>query len=117
MKDFLSSSTNFAHTRYGWKVATPRRTPTATRTRNDACGAHFDNGVVDAAPRRLPRHQSRDGMAIRGSGGDAGAKGKRSSQVTRPYRNRPRGCSPKRRSHNRATVHSSPHMSETARTV
>ena len=67
-----------ARTRCGWKAATPRRTPTATRTRNDARRAGFDGVVADAAPRRLPRTQPRDGLAVRGGAGDAGAKGERS---------------------------------------
>ena len=50
----------------------------------------FDCVVADAAPRRLPRTQPRNGLALRGGAGDAGAKGERSRQGARPYRVRPR---------------------------
>src|SRR5207253_10227542 len=47
--------------------------------------------LADAAPRRLPRTQSWDGMGVRGGAGDAGAKGQRSSQIARSDCRRPRG--------------------------
>src|ERR1700687_4069537 len=90
MKNSLSSSTNCVHTRCGWKEATLRRTPIAIPIRNDACGTDFDGVVDDAAPRRLPRNKSWDGVALRGGVGDAGAKGERSSKVPHPHCNRPR---------------------------
>src|SRR5207247_331173 len=37
MRTSFSSLTGCAHTRYGWKGATHRRTPIVTRTRNDTC--------------------------------------------------------------------------------
>ena len=58
--------------------------------RNDARGDGLDGVVADAAPRRLPRNQSRDGLALRGGAGDAGAEGERGSEIARPHRARPR---------------------------
>src|SRR5256884_1912003 len=90
MRTSFSSLTGCAHTRYGWKGATHRRTPIVTRTRNDTCRTDFDGVLADAAPRRLPRTQSWDGMGVRGCDGDAGAKGERSSQIARSDCRRPR---------------------------
>src|SRR5438477_695260 len=90
MRTSFSSLTGCAHTRYGWKGATHRRTPIVTRTRNDTCRTDFDGVLADAAPRRLPRTQSWDGMGVRGGAGDAGAKGERSSQIARSDCRRPR---------------------------
>src|ERR1700721_3819085 len=89
MKDSLSSLTGCAHTRCGWKGATLRRTPIAIRTCDDTCRVDFDDVVADGAPGRLPRPQSWDGMALRGGAGDAGTKGKRSSQIARSNCDRP----------------------------
>ena len=74
----------------GWRGATLRRTPIATRTRNDSCWADFDDVVADASPWRLPRTQPWDGLALRGCAGDAAAKRKRCSKVARPHCARPR---------------------------
>src|SRR6266851_103547 len=65
MKSSSSSSRDCARTRCGWKAATPHLTLTAIRRRNDACGGGINGIVADAAPRRLPRNQPRDGVALR----------------------------------------------------
>src|SRR6266702_8848978 len=90
MKSSLSNSTGCERTSFVWKGATLRQTPIATRTRNDSCGADFDDVVADASPWRLPRSQPRDGLALRGGAGDSGAKGERSAKITRPHCARPR---------------------------
>src|ERR1700750_125868 len=90
MKDSSLNSTACARTRCDWKAATPRRTLTATRRRNDPCGGGVDSIGTDAAPRRLSRNQPRDGVALRGSAGDAGAKGERSGEIASSHCVRPR---------------------------
>src|SRR5207253_1636399 len=92
MKSSLSSSTGCAHIRCGYKGATRRRTPIVTRIHNDTCRADFDNVVADAAPRRLPRTQPRDGVAFRGGARDAGAKGERRSKIAHSHCSWPRVC-------------------------
>src|SRR5207249_4057783 len=52
--------------------------------------ADSDGVVADAAPRRVPRSQSWDGVALRGGVGNAGTKGERSRQIARSHRGRPR---------------------------
>src|SRR5439155_1299329 len=64
MRTSFSRLTGCAHTRYGWKGATHRRTPIVTRTRNATCRKDFDGVLAAAAPRRLPRTQSWDGMVV-----------------------------------------------------
>src|SRR4029077_6149328 len=85
-----SSSTGCARIRCGWMGATPHLTPIATQRRNEARRDGLNCVVADAAPGRLPRYQPRDGVALRGGAGDAGAEGERGGKGTRPDRSRPR---------------------------
>src|SRR5882724_5671945 len=80
MNDSSSSSTGCARIRSDWKAAMPHRTLTATRSRNDARRDGLNCAVADAAPGRLPRNQPRDGVALRGGAGDAGAEGECSDE-------------------------------------
>src|SRR5580658_6903385 len=105
MKSSLSSLTGCEHTRFGWKVATLRRTPIATRTRSDSYGADFDYVVADAAPWRLPRTQPWDGLALRGGAGDAGTERERSGKIAGPHRDRPRLGHRQRRADRRFSRH------------
>src|SRR5579864_6378563 len=90
MKSSSSSSRGCAHTNCGSMEAMLRQTPIAIRTRNDPCGADFDDVVADAAPWRLPRAQSWDGLAVCGGAGDAGAKEQCSSEIACSHCNWPR---------------------------
>src|SRR5947199_2388095 len=90
MNDSSSSSTGCARTRCGWMAATPHLTHTATQRRNDVRRDGLNCVVADAAPRRLARNQSRDGVAFRGGAGDAGAEGECGGGGARPDRAWPR---------------------------
>src|SRR5580698_5888755 len=90
MKSSSSSSMGCVRTSYGWKAATPHRTLTATRSRNDAPRDGLNCVVANVAPRRLPRNQPRDGVALRGGAGDAGAEGECGGEGARPDRAWPR---------------------------
>jgi SAM-dependent methyltransferase len=70
-------------------AATPHLIPTATQRRNDARDG-LNCVVADAAPRRLPRNQPRDGVALRGGAGDAGAEGECGGEGARSDRSWPR---------------------------
>src|SRR5437764_14640117 len=71
-------------------VATPHLIPTVTQRRNDARPDGFNFFVADAAARRLPRNQPRDGVALRGGAGDAGAEGECGGEGARSDRVWPR---------------------------
>src|SRR5205823_996933 len=90
MRSSSSSSTGYARIRCDWMAGTPHLIPTATQRRNDARRDGLNCVVADAAPRRLPRNQSRDGVALRGGAGDAGAERERGGKGTRPDRAWPR---------------------------
>src|SRR6266436_4995306 len=90
MKISSSSSTGCERTRFGWKAATPPPTPTAIRRRNDTRRDGFNGVVADVAPRRLPRNQPWNGVALRGGAGDAGAEGECGGEGARPDRAWPR---------------------------
>src|ERR1700741_4666741 len=64
----------------------PRRIPTAIRTANDAWGIERDGAVADAVAWRVPRAESRDGLAVRGGARHAGAKRKHSRAIAGSYR-------------------------------
>lgn len=81
-----SNSTVCERTRCGWMAEMRHPIPTATRRRNDALRAGLDRAVADAAPRRLPRNQPRDGVAVRGGTGDAGAERECGSKIACPDR-------------------------------
>src|SRR5207244_2620277 len=48
-----------------------------------------DGVVVDAASRRIPRNQSRNGLALRGGVGDAAPKAERRREIARAHCHRP----------------------------
>src|SRR2546427_1513120 len=90
MNGSSSSSTVCVRIRSDWRAATPHLILTATQRRNDARRDGLNGVVADAAPRRLPRNQPRDGVALRGGAGDAGAEGECGGEGARPDRAWPR---------------------------
>ena len=89
-----ASPTGCARTRSVWKAETPHRTRTATR---DSRGEDFMDWQRDGVSRRLPRHQPRYGMAVRGRAGHAGRHGARSVARVASDRARARGGRQRRR--------------------
>ena len=80
-----------ARTRSAWKGATPRRTPTATRKRDDSPEAGPDLGVADAAPGVYHGNQPRHGWLFAVALGMQQRKASAVAKSLVPNRDRPRG--------------------------